>query len=320
MSYPQCKQLVQTALDHGVNYMDTAPFYGLGKSESLLGQTLRDLKLENSKAYNRNQYYLSSKVGRYGFNEFDFSVKKTKESLEQSLEKLQCDHLDIVFVHDIEFAEHLEQIWEETLPFLYELKKSKKNPIIKNIGISGMPPNVLDHVMNQFGYDKVDAIITYNSHILFNNELLTYLPRWKKYNIGIVHGGVTGLGLLTPKGTQEWHPANHLPVFRQLCEEAMKHLMDKKSKDLDLDLDLELLRLGFLYCYDNKLINSVLVGANNEHELVKYTQWSSQSAGKEEKDQISWLQNNIFAPIMNRMWVDPGTEKNICNSFVNFYK
>ncbi|ETO07061.1 hypothetical protein RFI_30331 [Reticulomyxa filosa] len=290
----------------------------MGKSEHTLGHILQDLELENKEAYNRSKYHLSTKVGRYGLNTFDFSAKKVNESLNQSLEILQCDHIDMVFVHDIEFAEHLEQVWQETLPFLFELKSNKHKPIVRHIGVSGMPLSVLDHVMSRFGYQHIDTVLTYNSHILFNNQLLNYLPRWKKHNIGIIHGGTTGLGLLTPQGPPEWHPANHLPIFREACEEAMKYVT--KRKGVGNDHNWELIRLAFLYCFDTDFIHSTLVGATNEQEFLRYVDWSAMPVHKEDKDLILWLQHNVFAPVMNRMWVNPGTEKNICNSHLHFYK
>ena len=104
---------VRVALDCGLNFIDTSPFYGRGMSEVLLGIALRDVP--------RNQFTLCTKLGRYDLNHFDFSAKRVAESVDVSLHRLGTDHLDIVLCHDIEFVK-LPQIVEETIPAL------RKNP------------------------------------------------------------------------------------------------------------------------------------------------------------------------------------------------
>jgi predicted aldo/keto reductase-like oxidoreductase len=57
----------------GINYFDTSPFYGYTKSETVLGKCLKGI--------DRSKYYISTKVGRYGDTEFDFSQQRTIQSL-----------------------------------------------------------------------------------------------------------------------------------------------------------------------------------------------------------------------------------------------
>src|SRR6266404_612996 len=64
---------VRVALDCGLNFIDTSPFYGRGMSEVLLGIALRDLP--------RDSYLLCTKLGRYDLAHFDFSAKRVAESV-----------------------------------------------------------------------------------------------------------------------------------------------------------------------------------------------------------------------------------------------
>jgi len=83
--------MVQEAIRSGINYIDTAPFYG--QSEVLLGQALKDVP--------REAYYIATKVARYGLdpkNMFDYSADKARESVKRSLERLQLDRVDILQV------------------------------------------------------------------------------------------------------------------------------------------------------------------------------------------------------------------------------
>lgn len=84
---------VHKAVKAGINYIDTAPYYGQGRSEEVLGMALKDLP--------RSAYYVATKVGRYNSTYegmFDFSAKKTRESVEKSLQLLGLDYVDIIQV------------------------------------------------------------------------------------------------------------------------------------------------------------------------------------------------------------------------------
>src|SRR5687768_18556995 len=85
---------VRVALDCGMNFIDTSPYYGRGMSEVLLGVALQDIP--------RDSYTLCTKLGRYAPAHFDFSPRRVEESIDVSLERLRTDHLDILLRHDAE--------------------------------------------------------------------------------------------------------------------------------------------------------------------------------------------------------------------------
>src|SRR6185436_19985643 len=78
---------VRVALDCGIHFIDTSPFYGRGMSEVLLGIALRDIS--------RDRYLLCTKLGRYDLQHFDFSAKRVVESVDVSLHRLGIDYLDV---------------------------------------------------------------------------------------------------------------------------------------------------------------------------------------------------------------------------------
>src|SRR6476661_9518675 len=108
---------VRVALDLGMNFIDTSPFYGRGLSECLLGPALRDVP--------RDSYLLGTKLGRYDLAHFDFSARRVVESVDVSLHRLGTDHLDIVLCHDIEFVK-MQQIVDETIPALRRVQQQGK--------------------------------------------------------------------------------------------------------------------------------------------------------------------------------------------------
>lgn len=114
-------EAVHVAVEGGINFIDVSPYYGHYKAEAVLGKALRDIP--------RDRYILSTKVGRYGkdgVNTWDYSARRAVESVYESMERLGVDYIDLINVHDIEFAD-LRQVAEETLPTLVELRVSWKN-------------------------------------------------------------------------------------------------------------------------------------------------------------------------------------------------
>src|SRR5258705_2162689 len=105
---------VHVALDLGMNFIDTSPFYGRGMSEVLLGVALRGIP--------RDRYLLGSKLGRYDAAHFDFSARRVVESVDVSLHRMGVDYLDICLCHDIEFVP-MQQIVDETLPALAKARQ-----------------------------------------------------------------------------------------------------------------------------------------------------------------------------------------------------
>src|SRR5260221_1409424 len=128
---------VRVALDLGMNFIDTSPFYGRGMSECLLGVALRDVP--------RDRYYLGSKLGRYDAAHFDFSAKRVVESVDVSLHRMGVGHLDIVLCHDIEFVD-MQQIVDETLPALRKVRDQGK---VRFIGCSRYPMNNVKFILDQ---------------------------------------------------------------------------------------------------------------------------------------------------------------------------
>src|SRR5205085_10148446 len=118
---------VRVALDCGLNFIDTSPFYGRGMSEVLLGVALKGVP--------RDSYTLCTKLGRYDLAHFDFSARRVAESVDVSLHRLGSDHVDIMLCHDIEFVP-MQQIVDETLPALRKIQQQGK---ARFIGFSGYP-------------------------------------------------------------------------------------------------------------------------------------------------------------------------------------
>jgi aryl-alcohol dehydrogenase-like predicted oxidoreductase len=94
-----------TALKKGINYIDTAAWYGHGLSEKRLGIALKNIP--------RKAYYIASKACRYQpeiTEMFDFSFDRTLKSIDESLERLGIEYLDVIQIHDMEFSPNVKTL------------------------------------------------------------------------------------------------------------------------------------------------------------------------------------------------------------------
>ena len=165
-------QSVRVAIDSGMNFIDTSPFYGRGMSEMLLGRVLPDIP--------RDSYYLGTKLGRYAGQHFDFSARRVEESVDISLERMKVDYLDIVLCHDLEFVE-MSQIVEETLP---ALRKQVEKGKVRFIGVSGYPMKMFKYILSNA---EIDVILTYNHYTLQNDMALALLPICEEKGVGVMN-------------------------------------------------------------------------------------------------------------------------------------
>ncbi len=115
----QTTATVHTAWESGVRYFDTAPLYGVGKSERRLGAGLRDLP--------RDEVVVSTKIGRILQDDdgtipptFEYSREAIERSLAGSLERLGLDRVDVVHVHDPD--NHMDEVMAVTLPTLRSMQ------------------------------------------------------------------------------------------------------------------------------------------------------------------------------------------------------
>ena len=126
--------IVKQAFDRGLRAIDTSPYYD--PSEQMLGAALSHPNIASH--YNRTDYFLITKVGRIGAEEFDYSPNWINSSVERSLLRLGTSYLDVVFCHDVEFVRV-----DEALEAIGALLELKKRSVIRFVGISGYTLEVL---------------------------------------------------------------------------------------------------------------------------------------------------------------------------------
>ena len=191
-------EAVSAALEGGINFIDVSPYYGHLKAETVLGKALKELP--------RDKYYLSTKVGRYGkdgVNLWDYSARRAKESVYESLERLHIDHIDLINVHDVEFAD-LRQVGEETLPALVELRQEG---VVGHVGITDLQPENLRWVIEHSEEGTVESVLNFCHYCLNDDLLVELLDFFEERGIGVINASPFSMGLLSTRGAPDWHPA-----------------------------------------------------------------------------------------------------------------
>lgn len=191
-------EAVSAALEGGINFIDVSPYYGHLKAETVLGKALKELP--------RDKYYLSTKVGRYGkdgVNLWDYSARRAKESVYESMERLHIDHIDLINVHDVEFAD-LRQVVEETLPALVELRQEG---VVGHVGITDLQPENLRWVIEHSEEGTVESVLNFCHYCLNDDLLVEFLDFFEERGIGVINASPFSMGLLSTRGAPDWHPA-----------------------------------------------------------------------------------------------------------------
>jgi len=236
---------VHAALDHGINLIDTAPYYGDTKAETVLGKALKGIS--------RDRYLLATKVARFGpeIGDFDFSAARAASSIDESLDRLGVDHFDFIQVHDMEFG-NIDQIVAETIPALRDAQRQGK---ARFVGITGLPIRLFKEVMERI---DVDQIQSYCHYCLNDTALAEILPYLKEKQVGIFNSAPLAMRLLTQEGPPSWHPAP--PEVAARCAEAAAFCA---SRGADLS------KLALQFSVSNPDIHTTIVGTANPDRIIE---------------------------------------------------
>ena len=236
-------EAVVAAVEGGMNFIDVSPYYGHYRAETVLGKALREVP--------REKYYLSTKVGRYGkdgVNTWDYSARRATESVYESMERLGVDHIDLINVHDIEFA-NLHQVADETLPALHELKQKG---VVGHVGITDLQLENLRWVIDHTPEGTVETILNFCHYCLNDDALADYLDYFEQRGVGVINASPFGMGLLSSRGVPAWHPAPQPLV--EACRKAAQHCQDK---------NYPIEKLAIQYAVSNPRIATTLFSSAN---------------------------------------------------------
>jgi len=266
------EEIVCAALHAGINYFDTAPFYGGGLAEERLGRALHGVR--------RESYVLSSKVGRYGVSDFDFSVARVGRSVDESLRRLRTDYLDLVYCHDVEFANG-DEIVKHTLPALSSLREKGK---IRSIGISGLP---LDELVRIARAGAIDVVLSYGCCTVLNRELGKWVPGFRRLGVGVINAAPFAMGLLTQDGPPSWHPAS--AAIRTGCRDTANALRRE---------NVDIAQVALQFAVSRKSAQVTLASARSAGEVEQWATWLANPLPASQMAEVM----KRFEPVVGKPW------------------
>ncbi|MGH8047241.1 MAG: aldo/keto reductase [Chthoniobacterales bacterium] len=161
-------RIVQQALDDGCNFFDTAPGYGAGRSEELLGEAL---------ASHRDRVVLCSKFGHTSDGESDFSAAAVQPALEASMRRLRTDYLDVYLLHNPP-----RELINGTAPEVCEeLEKLKTEGKLRAYGVSLDAREELELVLANTRSTAVEVLFN-----VFQQDALAAFPQAHAQGVGLI--------------------------------------------------------------------------------------------------------------------------------------
>ena len=268
VSDEQGQATVLAALDSGINFIDTAPLYGHGNAERMIGSVLSKTNKE---------YVISTKVGRVLkkfapeeiagkvdglaafigvdptiFPVFDFSRDGILRSIQESLERLNISSIDIALIHDAD--DRIDEAIKNSYPVLDELRSQG---VIKGIGV-GM--NICSYATKAVKEMDLDVILIAGRYSLLDQSAQEVLfKECLKKQTGVMVGGVYNSGVLanpTPESTY-----NYVPVTPEILSKV------KQIQALLLGFDISLTAAAIQFPLRHPAVTCVLTGSRSVTEL-----------------------------------------------------
>jgi aryl-alcohol dehydrogenase-like predicted oxidoreductase len=240
------REIIETALDEGINYFDTADLYDFGENERIVGSALKHV---------RENVILASKVGnrwnqdKSGWS-WDPSKSYIKEAVKQSLKRLDTDYIDLYQLH----GGTLEDRIEETIEAFEELKSEG---YIRYFGISSIRPNVIREYVKKSHI--VSVMMQYS--ILDRRPEEEALPLLHEHGVSVVTRGPLAKGLLSDKMLEKVSPKGYQDYSQDELLSVLPMLKDKLASERSFT------EVALQYNLSHPAVASVIAGASSPQQV-----------------------------------------------------
>jgi aryl-alcohol dehydrogenase-like predicted oxidoreductase len=244
---------IAAAIDLGVNWIDTAPFYGWGRAEQLVGKALKG---------KRDKIYIFTKCGtlrdEQGKAREDLSPANIRREIESSLRNLQTDYIDLYQFHDLDPHTPIEESWTTMQTFIQEGK-------VRYAGLSNHTLDLMERAMTV-------APITSNQHqysLLHRDIENDVLPFSQLHNIGVLSWSPLASGFLAdgfdlaslePGDFRRRHPFAQEPAATQLTQ--IRRVLQRIAQDHHKTM----VDLALAWVLRQPALTGAIVGIRNEQE------------------------------------------------------
>lgn len=239
----EAQQIIDTALDAGIQFFDTADLYHGGLNEEIVGAAIKE---------KRQQIVLATKVGNRihpdgtGWS-WDPSKKHIMNAVKESLRRLQTDYIDLYQLH----GGTMEDNFNETIDAFEALKQEG---VIREYGISSIRPTVIHRFLQHS--QGISVMMQYN---LLDRKPEEWFPMIAKGQASVITRGTLAKGLLTTEGhirvqEMEQYSAYDSPQLQEMIKELQHHVPDLHAAAIAFTLQSD-------------TVASALVGARTQQQL-----------------------------------------------------
>lgn len=256
------QRLVDTAIDGGINFFDSADVYSHGQSETILGQTLKG---------KRDKAVVATKVrGRMSndINDVGLSRRHIIQSCENSLRRLGTDYIDLYIVHSFDFTTPLE----ETLSALNDLVHQGK---VRYLGCSNFFAWQLMKALSISERHHWEKFVSLQAHysLLARDVEYELVPLCEDQGLGVTPWSPLAGGFLTgkyPRGqekAQDGRRSREEQNFIQFDEDRAYAILDEVRAIADAR-GVTPAQVSLNYLLHKSAVSSVLIGATKPEQLV----------------------------------------------------
>ncbi|KYH14449.1 aldo/keto reductase [Staphylococcus kloosii] len=244
--YDKAEPIIESAIDQGITYFDTADIYDKGINEKIVGKALK-------KYQNRDDIVIGTKVGNHlkddGSTFWDPSKKYIKSAVKDSLKNLGLDELDLYQLHGGTIDDPLD----ETISAFDELKQEG---IVRAYGISSIRPNVIRYYLE---HSQIETLMSQFN--LIDNRPEDLVDEVNANNVKILARGPVFKGLLTANSSKALDNKFNEGIFDYTYQELGETIASVK------EVENNLTALTFKYLKSQEALGSIIVGASSPAQL-----------------------------------------------------
>lgn len=267
-----------------VNMLDTSRNYAMGESEKRIGKAIK----ENGGW--PNGFLLSTKLDR-NMDTLVLDKNRVRESLEESLKTLNVDSVDILFLHDPEYAKDITDITKKD-GAMDELFKIKNEGLAKAAGVAMGKVDIMFPLLKDWDFD---VIINHNRYTLINREANEMYDYASSKNIAIFNAAPYAGGVLA-KGPDNFKKITYQDATEEKLAPARE--FEKVCKKHNVELGAAALQFSLR---DNR-ITSTICGVTSVESIEKNLAWANAEISGEFWDEISKLPFSTNDPESERVF------------------
>lgn len=266
--------MIETSVEQGVNFFDTADLYEYGLNEELVGKALKG---------KRDKVMIATKVGnRWNENKdgwyWDPSKKYIKQAVHESLKRLNTDYIDLYQLHGGTIDDPIDEVIEA-------FEELKKEGLIREYGISSIRPNVIKQFL-----EKSSIVSVMMPYSILDRRAEEFFPIFQEKQISVIARGPLCKGILTNKWGKKLTDDGFLDYTKEEIVELLQNLTSLVKEERDIT------QIALLYALSSPVVATAIPGASRISQLADIlTTKDVEKLSEQELQRINnWTKKSIF--------------------------